>query len=68
MHAASFEQVVADNELCGMVARAARGIDVREETLATDIIEAVGPGGQYLTPKTHSGTLKKGTLSSLYPQ
>jgi trimethylamine--corrinoid protein Co-methyltransferase len=48
---ASFEQVVADNELCGMVARAVRGIDVCEETLATDIIEAVGPGGNYLTQK-----------------
>jgi trimethylamine--corrinoid protein Co-methyltransferase len=47
----SFEQVVADNELCGMVARAVRGIDVCEETLAIDIIEAVGPGGHYLTQK-----------------
>ncbi|UCH69864.1 MAG: trimethylamine methyltransferase family protein [Candidatus Bathyarchaeota archaeon] len=56
---ASFEQVVADNELCGMVARAARGIDVREETLATDIIEAVGPGGQYLTQKHTLEHLRK---------
>lgn len=56
---ASFEQVVADNELCGMVARAARGIDVCEETLAIDIIEAVGPGGHYLTQKHTLEHLRK---------
>jgi trimethylamine--corrinoid protein Co-methyltransferase len=56
---ASFEQVVADNELCGMVARAARGIKVCEETLATDIIEAVGPGGHYLTHKHTLEHLRK---------
>jgi len=55
----SFEQVVADNELCGMVARAARGIDVCEETLAIDIIEAVGPGGHYLTQKHTLEHLRK---------
>jgi trimethylamine--corrinoid protein Co-methyltransferase len=56
---ASFEQVVADNELCGMVARVGRGIDVYEETLAIDIIEAVGPGGHYLTQKHTLEHLRK---------
>ncbi|RLI43749.1 hypothetical protein DRO69_08950 [Candidatus Bathyarchaeota archaeon] len=48
---ASFEQAVIDNEICGMVARAIRGIDVNDETLAIEIIENVGPGGQYLSQK-----------------
>jgi trimethylamine--corrinoid protein Co-methyltransferase len=48
---ASFEQVIADNELCGMVTRAIQGIDVREETLALHVIERVGPGGNYLAQK-----------------
>lgn len=45
---ASYEQAVIDNELCGMISRALRGIEVNDETLAIDEIEAVGPGGQYL--------------------
>lgn len=40
---------VADNELCRMVARAAQGINVCEETLPIDIIEKMGPGGYYVT-------------------
>jgi len=56
---ASFEQVVADNELCGMVARAVRGFEVCEETLAVDVIEAVGPGGHYLTRKHTLEHLRK---------
>ena len=56
---ASFEQAVIDNEICGMVARALRGIDVNDETLAIDVIENVGPGGQYLSQKHTLKHLKK---------
>jgi len=45
---ASYEQTVIDNEICGMVSRALRGIRINDEALALDIIEDVGPGGQYL--------------------
>ncbi|MCR6692473.1 MAG: trimethylamine methyltransferase family protein [archaeon YNP-LCB-003-016] len=48
---ASYEQAVIDNELCGMVLRALRGIEVNDETLAVDVIEEVGPGGHFLTKK-----------------
>jgi trimethylamine--corrinoid protein Co-methyltransferase len=48
---ASFEQAVIDNEICGMVSRAVRGIDVSDRTLATDVIEAVGPGGEFLSQR-----------------
>ena len=48
---ASFEQAVIDNEICGIVSRAVRGIEVSDKTLATDVIAAVGPGGEYLSQR-----------------
>jgi len=44
----SYEQTVIDNEICGIVSRALRGIEINDETLAIDIIEHIGPGGHYL--------------------
>ncbi len=41
-------QMVVDNELCRMAERAIRGIEVSPETLALDVIAAVGPGGSFL--------------------
>jgi trimethylamine--corrinoid protein Co-methyltransferase len=46
---ASLQQLVVSNEVIGMVRRIYRGIDVNEETLALDLIDEVGPGGEYLT-------------------
>jgi trimethylamine--corrinoid protein Co-methyltransferase len=48
---ASYEQLVIDNELAGMALRCAEGIEVNAETLATDVIDRVGPGGNYLADK-----------------
>jgi trimethylamine--corrinoid protein Co-methyltransferase len=47
----SYEQLVIDNELAGIVSRALRGIRVNEEALAVDIIKNVGSRGHYLTQK-----------------
>lgn len=49
--ATSYEQIVIDNEILGMVLRAARGIEVTQETLAVDVIKKVGPGGHFLAQK-----------------
>jgi trimethylamine--corrinoid protein Co-methyltransferase len=43
------EQLVIDNEIFALVFKAARGINVTPETLATDLIEKIGPGGHYLS-------------------
>ena len=43
-----YEQYVIDNEIIGMVMRALKGIEVSEDTLALDIIDKVGPGGNFL--------------------
>ena len=48
---ASLEQMVIDNDLCGMVIRALRGIEVDGETMGTEVINKVGPGGHYLSQK-----------------
>ncbi|MBW2057626.1 MAG: trimethylamine methyltransferase family protein [Deltaproteobacteria bacterium] len=43
-----------NDEIISMVKRVARGIEVDEEALCLDLIDAVGPGGNYLT---HEHTL-----------
>ena len=45
---ASYDKLVIDNEIIGMVMRAVEGIEVSDETLAFDTIRKVGPGGHYL--------------------
>jgi len=45
----AYEQYVIDNEIIGMVMRALRGIEVNEDTLALDVIDKVGSGGNFLT-------------------
>ena len=45
---ASYEQYVIDNEIIGMVMRALKGIEVNEDTLALEVIDKVGPGGNFL--------------------
>ncbi len=45
----SYEKLVLDNEILGMCQRVLRGIEVNDETLATDLIIEKGPGETYLT-------------------
>jgi trimethylamine--corrinoid protein Co-methyltransferase len=40
-----------DDEIIGHVRRIVEGIRVDEETLAVDVIRAVGPGNQFLTQR-----------------
>jgi len=42
------ELSVLDNELIGSVMRAVRGIEVTEESLAKEVIQKIGPDGNYL--------------------
>jgi len=44
----SYEKVVVDNEINGMVLRALRGITADAEHIALDLIKEVGPGGDFL--------------------
>ncbi len=45
---ACYEKFIVDDEICGMVKRIKKGLEVNEETLAHDVIKEVGPGGHYL--------------------
>lgn len=45
----SYEQFVIDNEVIGMIQRILAGIRVNEDTLAFDVIQQVGPGGNFVT-------------------
>jgi len=47
----SYEKLVIDNEILGMVLRAVKGIEVNNDTLAFDIIKEVGPGGHFVSSK-----------------
>lgn len=49
--AISFEKLVMDNDALGYLTRMLSGISVEEETLAADIIDQMGPGGNYLKSK-----------------
>jgi trimethylamine--corrinoid protein Co-methyltransferase len=63
--AASYEQLIIDDELCGAVERALRGIGMSDEELALDLIEEVGPGGHYLS-KLH--TVKRVKAEHFFPK
>jgi trimethylamine--corrinoid protein Co-methyltransferase len=47
----SYEQMLMDCEIFDMVRQTMQGIPVNDETLALDVIKAVGPGGNFLTQK-----------------
>jgi trimethylamine--corrinoid protein Co-methyltransferase len=44
----SYEKLVLDDEMCGLVRRLHGGFEVSPETLAFDVVEKVGPGGNFL--------------------
>jgi len=44
----SYEQFVIDNEIIGMIHRILSGIQVDEAALGFDVIDKVGPGGNYV--------------------
>jgi len=46
--AISYEKLIIDNELCGLVRRLKRGFEVDEVGLAREVIKEVGPQGFYL--------------------
>ncbi len=61
----SFEAMVIDNDMLGMVQRVLRGIEVTDETLSIDVIkETVAGSGHYLN---HPQTLSLMETEYLYP-
>lgn len=48
----SLEQLVLDNDMISMTKKAMEGVVVTEETMATDAIDQVGIGNNFLAHKT----------------
>ncbi len=44
----SFEQLVMSNDIIKMVRKVVQGIEISDETLAVDVIDKVGAGGDFL--------------------
>lgn len=65
--AMSFEKLMVDDEIAGMVLRYLKGIDFAEDKFAFDVIKEVGPGGHFLTQKhtrkNHKVELRRAELS-----
>jgi trimethylamine--corrinoid protein Co-methyltransferase len=57
--ACSCEQLVMGNEIIGMTKRFVEGISVDADTLARDVIDAVGPGGNFLAQQHTVDHLRK---------
>jgi len=64
---ASYEKLLMDSDLCGAVKRMVVGIDVSDETLAAEVIEAAGLKGSYLGhPHTLTHFRREHFLPSLF--
>jgi trimethylamine--corrinoid protein Co-methyltransferase len=61
----SYEQMILDAEIAGIVEAMLRGIPVDDVSLALDAIAEVGPGGDYLT-SPHTRTAMKGLWKATY--
>ena len=48
-----YAQAVMQNEMVRMIVKAVEGIPISDELMALDVIEAVGPEGEYIT-HTHT--------------
>jgi trimethylamine--corrinoid protein Co-methyltransferase len=51
----SHDKCVIDDEIIGMCMRAAKGIEINEQTLAFEVIQSAGPGGTFID---HTHTVK----------
>jgi trimethylamine---corrinoid protein Co-methyltransferase len=54
----SYEQLMLDCEIAGIVGRMLDGIPVNDDTLALDAIHEVGPGGDFLTSEHTRRTMR----------
>jgi len=47
----SYEQLLIDQEIVRMIRRVLQGISVNKDTIALDVIQKVGPAGNYLSER-----------------
>lgn len=56
---ASYDKLVIDNEILGMVMRAVEGIEVNDKTLAFEEIKKAGPGGHFVSSRFTRRNMRK---------
>jgi trimethylamine--corrinoid protein Co-methyltransferase len=56
----SLAQLVIDNEVFGMIMDTVNGFEISEETIALDLIDSVGPRGDFLREKHTARHARKG--------
>ncbi|MCL2162960.1 MAG: trimethylamine methyltransferase family protein [Oscillospiraceae bacterium] len=61
----SYEKTVIDNEIIGNVLRVMRGVEATDETLAFDVINEVGPSGNFLA---HDHTVEHVRSEFFFPK
>jgi trimethylamine--corrinoid protein Co-methyltransferase len=59
---ACLEQYILDNDIIGMVLRVLKGLNVDKESLAFEVIERAGPGGNFLTDPHTLQNLRTGEI------
>jgi trimethylamine---corrinoid protein Co-methyltransferase len=63
---ASYDQIVAMDEIAGLVKRFTGGIEINTETLALDVIDQVGPGGHFLETEHTFQHFRKNWVPQLF--
>ena len=59
-------QMVMDNEAIGLIRHFVRGVPVNDETLAVDVIDAVGPGGDFVSTDHTLRHMREASQPRLY--
>ncbi len=62
---ASYAQYIIDNDIIGACLRALRGVEINKDTLATEVIASVGPGGSFIK---ESHTMKYMRTEVFFPK
>ena len=62
----SYEMLVMDVEIWGILENMFRGVDVSEETIALGVINSIGQGGTYLSHKHTRDNMRKRWLPTIF--
>ena len=61
-----YAQAVMQNEMVSMIVKSIEGIPLSDELMALDVIESVGPGGEYITHEHTYNNMKQQSQVDLF--
>ncbi len=61
-----YAQAVMQNEMVSMIVKSIQGIPLNDELMALDVIESVGPGGEYITHEHTYNNMKQQSQVDLF--